>query len=87
MPSGQFYVVDQPELNFTASYHIDKVSEQPAASASRMVLEIQKRIQATEAFDALSIGNEVTFVSSSGEAQKMILVSNTEEQLVFSSRG
>lgn len=85
MPSGQFYVVDQPELNFTASYHIDKVNEKPFTS--RMVLEIQKQIQSTEAFDTLSIGNEVTFVSSSGEAQKMVLVSETDKELVFSSRG
>ncbi|MGD9424371.1 hypothetical protein ACLHDD_04205 [Pantoea sp. NSTU24] len=70
MPSGQFYVVDQPELNFTASYHIDKVNEPSADSASRMVLEIQKRIQSTEAFDALSIGNEVTFVSSAARRKR-----------------
>ncbi len=29
MPSGQFYVVDQPELNFTANYHIDTVNDKP----------------------------------------------------------
>ncbi|MDH2068591.1 hypothetical protein [Pantoea sp. GD03673] len=84
MPSGQFYVVDQPELNFTASYRLDTVNDKPFPS--RMVLEIQKQSQPTDAFDAISIGHEVTFVSSSGEAQRMVLVSNTDEQLVFSSR-
>jgi len=83
MPSGQFYVVDQPELNFTANYHIDATNDQ--SSPSRMVLEIRKQSQPTDAFEAFSIGHEVTFVSSSGEAQRMVLVSDTDEELVFSS--
>ena len=85
MPSGQFYVVDQPELSFTANYRLDKVNDK--SFASRMVLEIQKQSQPTDAFDAISIGHEVTFVSSSGEAQRMVLVSDTADELVFSSRG
>ena len=83
MPSGQFYVIDQPELNFTANYHIDTVKDKPYPS--RMVLEIRKQSQPTEAFEAVSIGYEVTFVSSSGEAQRMVLISDTEDELVFSS--
>jgi hypothetical protein len=83
MPSGQFYVIDQPELNFTANYHIDTVNDKPYPS--RMVLEIRKQSQPTEAFEAISIGHEVTFVSSSGEAQRMVLISDTEDELVFSS--
>lgn len=85
MPSGQFYVVDQPELSFTANYRLDRVNDKPFVS--RMVLEIQKQSQPTDAFDAISIGHEVTFVSSSGEAQRMVLVSDTDDELVFSSRG
>lgn len=85
MPSGQFYVIDQPELNFTANYRIDTVNDKPFNS--RIVLEIQKQQQPTEALGAMSIGHEVTFVSSSGEAQSMVLVSDTDDMLVFSSRG
>lgn len=84
MPSGQFYILDHPDLTFTASYHIDTVNEKPFKS--RIVLEIQKQLQPTEAFDAVSIGQQVTFVSSSGEAQRMYLISNADDQLVFSSR-
>ncbi|ORM51800.1 hypothetical protein HA41_13945 [Pantoea conspicua] len=84
MPSGQFYIIDHPELTFTASYHIDTVNEKPFKS--RMVLEIQKQLQPTETFDAVSIGQEVTFVSSSGEAQRLYLISNNDERVVFSSR-
>jgi len=51
------------------------------------VLEIQKSVQPTDAFAAFSIGHEVTFVSSSGEAQRMVLISDTPDELVFSSRG
>nr|WP_254772446.1 hypothetical protein [Pantoea varia] len=76
-------MVDQPELNFTANYHIDTVSDKP--DSSRMVLEIRKQSQPTDAFEAISLGHEVTFVSSSGEAQKMVLVSDTDDELVFSS--
>ncbi|THB85291.1 hypothetical protein E1N66_05945 [Pantoea allii] len=83
MPSGQFYVVDQPELNFTANYHIDTGSDKPYSS--RMLLEIRKQSQPTDAFAAINIGHEVTFVSSSGEAQRMVLVSDTDDELVFSS--
>lgn len=84
MPSGQFYIIDHPELTFTASYHIDTVNEKPFKS--RMLLEIQKQLQPTEAFDTARIGQEVTFVSSSGEAQRLYLISNTDDRLVFSSR-
>ncbi|KAF6667412.1 hypothetical protein HFD92_04680 [Pantoea sp. EKM101V] len=85
MPSGQFYVIDQPELSFTANYHLDTVNDKPFPS--RLVLEIQKSVQPTDAFAAFSIGHEVTFVSSSGEAQRMVLISDTPDELVFSSRG
>ncbi|WP_313701826.1 hypothetical protein [Pantoea sp.] len=76
-------MVDQPELNFTANYHIDTVSDKPYSS--RMLLEIRKQSQPTDAFEAINIGHEVTFVSSSGEAQRMVLVSDTDDELVFSS--
>ncbi|MGK3140920.1 hypothetical protein [Pantoea sp. C2G6] len=78
-------MIDQPELNFTAHYRIDTVNDKPFDS--RMVLEIQKQSQPVDALGTIGVGHEVTFVSSSGEAHPMYLVSDTDDQLVFSSRG
>lgn len=84
MPSGQFYILDKPELSFSCNYHLDTVAER--AFESRMLLEIQKENQPVEAFSSLSIGQEVVFVSPSGEAKNLYLISETATHFIFASR-
>lgn len=84
MPSGQFYILDKPELSFTGDYHLDSVADR--AFESRMLLEIQKENQPIEAFTSLSIGEGVVFVSPSGEAKNLFFISETPTHFVFSSR-
>ena len=84
MPSGQFYILDKPELSFTCNYHLDTVADR--SFESRMMLEIQKENQPVEAFASLSIGQPVVFVSPSGEAKNLFLISETATHFIFSSR-
>jgi len=35
MPSGQFYILDKPELSFSCNYHLDSVADR--AFESRML--------------------------------------------------
>lgn len=84
MPSGQFYILDKPELSFTCNYHLDNVADR--AFESRMLLEIQKANQPVEVFAPLSIGQSMVFVSPSGEAKNLFLISETATHFIFSSR-
>jgi len=84
MPSGQFYILDKPELTFSYNYHLDSVADR--TFESRMLLEIQKENQPVEVFAPLSIGQEVVFVSPSGEAKNLYLISKTDTHFIFSSR-
>lgn len=85
MPLGQFYILDNPDIEFTGNYQIDTVNDK--SFPSRVVLEIQKQAQPVEAFRSMSIGQDITFVSSSGEATHVYLISETENHFIFSSRG
>ncbi|WP_236722763.1 hypothetical protein [Pantoea latae] len=84
MPSGQFYILDKPEHSFSCNYQLDTVADR--AFESRMLLEIQKENQPVEVFAPLSIGEEVVFVSPSGEAKNLFLISETDSHFIFSSR-
>lgn len=84
MPSGQFYILNKPELTFSCSYHLDSVADR--AFESRMLLEIQKENQPVEVFAPLSIGQEMIFVSPSGEAKNLYLISETDTHFIFASR-
>ena len=84
MPSGQFYILDKPELSFSCHYHLDTVADR--AFESRMLLELQKENQPVEAFAPLSIGQDVVFVSPSRKAKNLYLVSETDTHFIFSSR-
>lgn len=84
MPSGQFYILDKPELSFACDYHLDSVADR--AFESRMLLEIQKENQPIDVFTPLSIGQSMVFVSPSGEAKNLFLISETPTHFIFSSR-
>ncbi|MDU6078424.1 MAG: hypothetical protein E6662_08145 [Pantoea sp.] len=51
-----------------------------------MLLEIQKENQPVEVFAPLSIGQDMVFVSPSGEAKNLYLISETDTHFIFSSR-
>lgn len=85
MPSGQFYILDKPELSFSCNYHLDTVADR--SFESRILLEIQKENQPIEVFAPLTIGQDIVFVSPSGEARNLFLISETDTHFIFSSRG
>lgn len=78
MPSVQMHIKDQPEYTFTGNYYTTDVD-------GKSRFEIQKARQPVEAFQGKEKGDAVTFVSPGGEAEEMILESETATHLIFTS--
>ncbi|MDU4094361.1 MAG: hypothetical protein E7H57_13965 [Pantoea sp.] len=84
MPSFQLHIKDHPEYAFTGNYFIEQPAGEDASPRSHF--EILKATQPAEAFEELTQGDTVTFVSASGEAEEMLLMSETPSHIMFISR-
>lgn len=83
MPSVQMHIKDHPEYAFTGNYYTTHPEENEAVT--RTWFEILKERQPTEAFNEMTKGDRVVFVSSVGEAEEMLLINETASHLIFSS--
>jgi hypothetical protein len=84
MPSVQLHIKDHPEYAFTGNYFTERPEGENASPRSHF--EILKATQPAEAFEDLSQGDAVTFVSASGQAEEMLLVNETPSHIIFISR-
>ncbi|MFH8134566.1 hypothetical protein ABU178_10340 [Pantoea osteomyelitidis] len=83
MPSVQMYIKDRPEYAFTGNYYTTNPEENEAVT--RTWFEVLKERQPTEAFNDITKGDRVVFVSPVGEAEEMLLINETASHLIFSS--